>query len=91
MVLVIDEDEPKNNMKVTRSSLKQLLQGVTGTQSPEIGCDECWDVLDLFAELELAGKDPAQDLPLVENHLVCCEKCRDEYAAFLEALKNLPG
>ena len=77
-------------MKLTRSSLKQLLQGMAGPQTEEIGCDDCWDVLDRFAELELAGKDAALALPLVENHLKCCGECREEYAAFLEALKNLP-
>ena len=77
-------------MKLTRSSLKQLLQGVTASQAKSIGCDDCWDVLDRFAELELAGKDAVQALPLVEDHLMRCGECRDEYAAFLEALKNLP-
>lgn len=77
-------------MKLTRSSLKKLLQGVADPQTEKIGCDDCWDVLDHFAELELAGKDAAQALPLVEDHLKRCGKCRDEYTAFLEALKNLP-
>ena len=77
-------------MKLTRSSLKQLLQGVTGIQAEEIGCDDCWNVLDRFAEMELAGKDAVQALPLVEDHLMRCGQCRDEYAALLEALKNLP-
>jgi hypothetical protein len=77
-------------MKLTRSSLKQLLQGVTDNQAEEIGCDDCWDVLDRFAELELTGKDASQAMPLIEDHLKRCGECRDEYAAFLEALKNLP-
>ena len=90
MDLIIDQNEQKTKMKLTRSSLKQLLQGVTGVGTEEIGCDDCWDVLDRFAELELAGKDAVQALPLVEDHLMRCGECRDEYAALLEALKNLP-
>ena len=76
-------------MKLTRSSLKQLLQGVTGNPTEEIGCDGCWDVIDCFAELELAGKDTVQIMPLVEDHLLRCGDCREEYEALLEALKNL--
>ena len=76
-------------MKLTRSSLKHLLQGVTGNPTEAIGCDGCWDVIDCFAELELAGKDAAQIMPLVEDHLLRCGDCREEYEALLEALKNL--
>jgi hypothetical protein len=77
-------------MKLTLTSLKKLLQGMADPQSEEIGCEDCWNELDRFAELELAGKDASQALPLVESHLQRCGRCRGEYAAFLEALKNLP-
>ena len=77
-------------MKLTLTSLKKLLQGMAEPQSEEIGCESCWDEIGRFAELELAGKDAALALPLVESHLQRCSRCRGEYAAFLEALKNLP-
>ena len=77
-------------MKLTHSFLKQILLGVTGTQTEKIGCDDCWDVVDCYAELELAGKDAALAMPLVEDHLMRCGVCREEYTALLEALKNLP-
>ena len=77
-------------MKLTHSSLKLLLLGMAVPQTEKTGCDDCWDVLDCFAELELAGKDAAQAMPLVEDHLMRCGKCREEYTALLEALKNLP-
>jgi hypothetical protein len=76
--------------KITLSSLKILVNGVVGNHADPIGCDECWDQIDRFAEIELAGKDAAEILPLVEDHLECCGHCREEFEALLEALKNLP-
>ncbi len=77
--------------KLTLSSLKILVQGIVSSHSEVIGCDECWDQIDRFAEIELTGKDASQVLPLVEDHLERCGMCREEYEALLEALKNLPG
>jgi len=76
--------------KLTLSSLKILVQGIASSHGESIGCDACWDQIDRFAEIELAGKDASQVLPLVEDHLERCGMCREEYEALLEALKNLP-
>ena len=32
-----------------------LLSALTGPGEPEIGCDECFDALDVYVELVLAG------------------------------------
>ncbi|WP_441000384.1 hypothetical protein [Fodinibius sp. SL11] len=55
----------------------------------EIGCDDCFDELHEFAELELAGKSPAEAKPLVKDHLDKCGSCREEYQALLEALQAI--
>jgi hypothetical protein len=76
--------------KLTLSSLKILVNGVLGNCTEHIGCDECWDQIDRFAEIELEGKDAAEILPLVEDHLERCGHCHEEFEALLAALKNLP-
>ena len=40
-----------------RPDLKQSLTRLLGPGEPEIGCDECFDELDRYVELELAGAD----------------------------------
>jgi hypothetical protein len=55
--------------------LDQLL-GPTGY---EIGCDECFDLLDEFVELELAGVDADAEIPGMRTHLVGCSACREEH------------
>ncbi|MGC9350338.1 MAG: hypothetical protein ACP5JG_19505, partial [Anaerolineae bacterium] len=70
-------------------SLKRVVQDILTTQPYEIGCDECFAHLDTFAELWLAGKDTAEAMPLVHEHLMRCSNCREEFEALLAALKGL--
>lgn len=76
-------------MKLNTDILRNMLRAVIGTNEKEIGCGECFDELDKFIEMKLAGKSPEQAMPLVQDHLQRCKDCREEYEALLEALKNL--
>jgi len=76
-------------MKLTPGVLKKMVRMVKTTKTEEIGCDECFEELDRFAELKLAGKSPEEAMPLVKDHLDRCQSCREEYEALLEALKKL--
>ena len=69
--------------------LKRLVRGVIETHDEELTCGQCFDQLDRFVELDLAGKSAKQALPLVENHMRLCMDCREEYQALLEALRGL--
>jgi methylase of polypeptide subunit release factors len=46
-----------------RPDLKQALGRLLGPAAPEIGCDECFDRLDRYVELELAGHDADTAVP----------------------------
>lgn len=69
--------------------LQQLVRQIVTTRPDEIGCNDCWHDLDGFVEMELAGKDAATAMPLVEDHLKRCRNCREEYQALLEALRAM--
>ncbi|MDZ7771750.1 MAG: hypothetical protein U5K31_03275 [Balneolaceae bacterium] len=76
-------------MKLTTEVLKKLIRAVTATKADEIGCDDCFDKLHRFAEMELAGKSPEEAMPLVQEHLDHCGNCREEYEALIEAMQEL--
>ncbi len=78
-------------MKLTTDLLQKMIRMVMMTKSEEIGCDECFENLHRFAEMELAGKSPEDAMPLVKDHLDRCGSCREEYEALLEAIKGLPN
>jgi hypothetical protein len=70
-----------------RPDLKQSLGRLLGPPEREIGCDECFDQLDRYVELELAGRDTDALLPGFRPHLEGCPACREEH----ESLRALVG
>lgn len=67
--------------------LAQLVSMVATTRPDEIGCSACYEQLDRFADLHLAGKNASEAMPLVQDHLDRCGDCREEFEALLAALK----
>lgn len=68
-------------------AMRKLAQMIAATRRVEIGCDECFEQLDRFTELHLAGKRAAEAMPLVAEHLARCGDCREEFEALLAALQ----
>lgn len=64
-----------------------MVRMVAGTRPDELSCDECFEQLDRFAELHLAGKSAAEALPLVQDHLDRCGDCREEFELLLASLQ----
>ena len=58
---------------------KQALGRLLGPAEAEIGCDACFDQLDRYVELELAGADVDTALPGLRAHLQGCPACREEH------------
>ena len=54
-----------------------------GPTGPELGCDECFDRLDEYVELELAGLDADRRIPGMREHLEGCPACREDHESLL--------
>lgn len=63
--------------------LNQTLGRLLGPAGPEVGCDECFDELDRYVELELAGDDVDAAIPGLRAHLDGCPACREEHDSLL--------
>lgn len=63
----------------TNDALGRLL----GPAGPEVGCDECFEVLDRYVELEVAGQDAEAAIPGLRAHLEGCSACREEHDSLL--------
>jgi hypothetical protein len=71
-----------------RDDIVKLVRVVAETHEIEIGCDECFERLDIFAETELSGVDPSAAMPLVGDHLDKCADCSSKFEALLTALRG---
>jgi hypothetical protein len=74
---------------IESEGIKGLVRNILTARPDEIGCEECLEQMDRFVEMELAGKHPAEAMPLVEDHLTRCHDCREEFEALLTALRHL--
>lgn len=63
------------------SAFNKLVRQVLDTQDEEISCSECFDLTSAYVELEMAGHNPAQELPRVSHHIAQCRACREDYEA----------
>jgi anti-sigma factor RsiW len=65
------------------------LRRLLGPTGPEVGCEECFERIDEYVDLELAGADAEARVPGMGAHLEGCPACREEY----ESLRALvaPG
>lgn len=69
--------------------LKKLVRTIMATRHDELSCETCFQELDRFVEISLAGMDAAEAMPLVQHHLELCQDCGEEFHVLLEALRAL--
>ena len=63
------------------ASVEGLLHRLLGPPGPELGCEQCFEQLDHYVELELAGADADGAVPGMRAHLHGCPACREDHAS----------
>ena len=71
--------------------MRATLTMVAQTQEQELGCDEVYALLDVFADRVSRGEDVATLMPLVHHHLQMCPDCREEFEALMRAVDAAPA
>jgi hypothetical protein len=61
------------------------LDRILGPTEPEVTCEQCFDLLDQYVEVEVAGADADAQLPGLRAHLAGCPACREDH----ESLRDL--
>jgi hypothetical protein len=57
----------------------ELIDRLLGPEGPELTCEECFDELDRYVELELAGVDAEAKIPGMRAHLAGCPACHEDH------------
>jgi hypothetical protein len=71
-------------MEHERGDLGRQLERIMGPVDPELGCNECFDQLDAYVDLELTGARADAEMPAMRAHLEGCSACRDDHDSLLE-------
>ena len=66
------------------STLKRLL----GPAEPELLCDECFEKLDEYVELELQGAPADERIPGMRAHLDGCPTCHEDYDSLRDLVQS---
>jgi hypothetical protein len=61
-----------------------VIKRLLGPEGPEVTCEECFELLDQFVDLELAGADADARLPGMRAHLEGCPACHEDHESLLE-------
>ncbi|MBS1871212.1 MAG: hypothetical protein JSS99_16290 [Actinobacteria bacterium] len=59
---------------------ERLARRLLGPAGPEVTCEQCFDELDRYVELELQGADAEAAVPGMAAHLDGCPACAEEHA-----------
>jgi hypothetical protein len=75
---------------VNRSPLERLLRLIARTEDEEISCTECFELLPIYVDLEVAGEAPDAVGQRFRQHLDQCGVCREEYETLRELIRLEP-
>jgi hypothetical protein len=62
-----------------RSPRERLVGRLLGPAGPELSCEECFEQLDRYVELELAGANAEAQVPGMRAHLQGCSACSEDH------------
>lgn len=65
---------------------RRLVDRLLGPAGPELSCEECFELLDVYVEDEIAGADADRRSPGMRQHLMGCSACAEEHSSLLALL-----
>ena len=69
--------------------MTDIVRGLLGPDGPELTCEQCFEELDRYVELELRGADAEAAVPGMGAHLEGCPACREEHDSLLALLQQI--
>jgi hypothetical protein len=66
------------------------IRRILGPGESELSCEECFDELDRYVELTLAGSEADVAVPGMRAHLDGCPACEEEFESLRALLEASP-
>jgi hypothetical protein len=61
----------------------RLIAALLGPGGPELTCEACFEHLDRYVDVTLAGGDPELAVPGMRAHLTGCPACAEDFESLL--------
>jgi hypothetical protein len=78
-------------MSTSDQSNSEPLERVLGPTGFEVTCEQCFELLDQYVELEVAGEDADAHLPGLRTHLDGCPACREDHESLRALVSSDPA
>jgi len=59
-----------------------------GPEGPELTCEQCFEALDRYVELELSGADADAGVPGMRAHLAGCPACDEDHQSLSALVRS---
>ena len=69
---------------------ERLMAGLLGPAGPELTCEDCFDLLDVYVDCEVSGENADERIPGMREHLTGCPACAEEHDSLRQLLTALP-
>jgi hypothetical protein len=69
---------------MTNEAADPTMERLLGPPEPELLCDECFEKVDQYVDLELRGAAADEKIPGMRSHLDGCPACLEEYESLRE-------
>jgi hypothetical protein len=66
----------------------EVIGRLLGPGAPELTCEQCFDELDHFVDLELTGGDAEARVAGMRAHLLGCSACAGDYESLRELVSR---
>jgi hypothetical protein len=75
-------------MTHSKPDTQHLVARLLGPSGPELTCEQCFELLDVYVEHDLAGEDADRQVPGMRAHLLGCPACAEEHTSLRDLLRS---
>ncbi len=75
----------------TEHTNRDLIDRLLGPEGPEVTCEACFELLDEYVDLEVAGEDADARLPGMRAHLEGCPACHEDHESLRDFVVLQPA
>jgi hypothetical protein len=86
-----DVADPVQELAMTLRPSEESLKRLLGAAAPELLCDECFQRIARYVQLELDGSAADEAIPGMRAHLDGCPACHEEYESLRELVRASAG
>lgn len=65
----------------------ELMTRLLGPEGHEVSCEQCFELLDEYVDLQLADEDADQRLPGMREHLQGCPACCEDHESLRDFVR----